>query len=247
MIFPLNTVKILGISVSCAKRENVLHLPLKWASETNKRTILYVNAHCMNLAANDLAYREALNRADLVYSDGIGVVWAAKYLGGCTLEKVTGRDWIHDFCSLSEKNDLRLYILAGSPGIAQTARQNITKRYPRLQIVGVHPGFLDEKEMPGLLAEINQANPHALLVGMGTPQQEKWLASYRSQIEAPVCWAVGALFDYVAGVEPPVPDWLNRLNLEWLWRMLVDPIGKWRRYLVGNPIFMVRILRQKRK
>jgi len=146
MIFPLNTVKILGISVSCAKRENVLHLPLKWASETNKRTILYVNAHCMNLAANDLAYREALNRADLVYSDGIGVVWAAKYLGGCTLEKVTGRDWIHDFCALSEKNDLRLYILAGSPGIAQTARQNITKRYPRLQIVGVHPGFLDEKK-----------------------------------------------------------------------------------------------------
>ncbi len=175
------------------------------------------------------------------------MVWAAKYLGGCTLEKVTGRDWIYDFCALSEKNALRLYILAGTSGIAQTAQENLTKRYPGLQIVGVHPGFLDQNEMPGLLSEINQADPHVLLVGMGTPQQEKWLATYRGQIDAPVCWAVGALFDYVAGVEPPVPDWLNRLNLEWLWRMLVDPLGKWRRYLVGNPIFTVRILRQKRK
>ena len=80
---------------------------------------------------------------------------------------------------------------------------------------------------------------------MGTPLQEKWLAAHRHQINAPVCWAVGALFDYVAGEEAPVPDWLDRINLEWLWRLLVNPLDKWKRYLIGNPIFLLRILRQK--
>ena len=67
----------------------------------------------------------------------------------------------------------------------------------------------------------------------------------RERINAPVCWAVGALFDYLAGVEPPVPAWMNRLALEWLWRLMVDPLGKWRRYLLGNPEFVARILHQK--
>ena len=245
MTYTLNKVEILGVHVSCAKRENVLQIPLEWASQPHKRTILYVNAHCLNLTINDPVYRATLNTADLVYSDGISVVWAAKYLGGCKLEKVTGRDWIHDFCELIQKNPLRVYLLGGKPGIAQTARRKLIFQYPGLQIVGTHSGFLDWLNTPDLIAEINQANPHILLVGMGTPRQEMWLAAHREKIEVPVCWAVGALFDYVAGVEPPVPNWLNQLNLEWLWRMLIDPVGKWQRYLIGNPIFLYRILNQK--
>jgi len=241
----LNTVQILGVNVSCVQREGVLQIPLKWVNEADKRTLMYVNAHCLNLAVNNHAYRETLNTADLVYADGISVVWAAKFLDGCKLEKATGRDWIHDFCALAEKHCLRLYILGGIPGIAQTAQQKLIKLYPGLQIVGTHHGYLDDISTSSLVVEINQATPDVLLVGMGTPLQEKWLAAQRGQIDAPVCWAVGALFDTVAGVEPPVPDWLNRLNLEWLWRLLANPIGKWRRYLIGNPIFVYRILRQK--
>jgi N-acetylglucosaminyldiphosphoundecaprenol N-acetyl-beta-D-mannosaminyltransferase len=120
-------------------------------------------------------------------------------------------------------------------------------RFPRLQIVGVCDGFFQENGTGGadLIAEINRAKPHVLFVGMGVPRQEKWLAAQRSIIDAPVCWAIGALFDYVAGVERRVPKWLASMGLEWFWRLMIDPKGKWRRYLIGNPLFLYRILIQK--
>jgi len=245
MASPLTTFRIFGVNISCALREHVLNIPLQWALQDCKRTVFYVNAHCLNISIEDPEYRATLNAADLVYSDGISVVWAVRYFGGCTLQKVTGRDWIHDFCGLARQNNLRLYILAGQPRVASAAKNNLINQYQGLQIVGTHPGFLNDKANSDLIAEINSVQPHVLLVGMGTPRQEKWLADHRHQIDAPLCWAVGALFDYVAGVEPPVPPWLNRLNLEWLWRMFVDPGGKWRRYLIGNPKFLIRILNQK--
>ncbi len=241
----MKTVPILGVNVSCARRQDILQWPLAWAEQPGARTVFYVNAHCLNLACANPHYRAALNAADLVYPDGISVVWAARWLTGCRLEKVTGRDWIHDFCALSASKGLRLYLLAGKPGVAETARQRLMAQTPGLEIAGARHGYFHESETPAILSKIRAASPHVLLVGLSTPRQELWLAANRSQIEAPVCWAVGALFDYVAGIEPPVPAWLNRLNLEWLWRMLVDPAGKWRRYLFGNPLFIARILAQK--
>jgi N-acetylglucosaminyldiphosphoundecaprenol N-acetyl-beta-D-mannosaminyltransferase len=243
----LRAVEILGVRVSCASREDVLQLPLDWAMGEGKRTIFYVNAHCLNLATREPTYRATLNQADLVYSDGVGVVWASRWLGGCPLEKVTGRDWIHDFSAQAAQSNLRIYLLAGTQEIIEKAQQNLIRQHTELKIVGTRNGYFEEAESDALIEEINQAAPQILLVGMGTPRQEKWLADHRDQIQAPVCWAVGALFDYVAGVEPPVPGWLNRLNLEWLWRLLVDPLGKWRRYLIGNPLFLYRLLRQKMK
>lgn len=242
---PLPTVDILGVRVSCATRNDVLQLPFEWSRQERKRTIFYVNAHCLNLAAKEPAYRTTLNQADLVYSDGISVVWAARWLGGCFLEKVTGRDWIHDFCAQAVQNQLRIYLLAGTQKIIEKAQQNLIHQHPGLEIAGARNGFFADAESAGLIEEINRTGPQVLLVGMGAPRQEKWLIDYRDQIQAPVCWAVGALFDYVAGEEPPVPGWLNWLNLEWLWRLLVDPIGKWQRYLIGNPLFLYRLLCQK--
>jgi exopolysaccharide biosynthesis WecB/TagA/CpsF family protein len=96
-----------------------------------------------------------------------------------------------------------------------------------------------------VLVDIGRSNPQVVFVGMGAPLQEKWIAAHREEINAPVCWAVGALFDFVAGVEYRVPAWMNRLALEWLWRFLIDPSGKWKRTLVGNPVFVARVLRQK--
>jgi N-acetylglucosaminyldiphosphoundecaprenol N-acetyl-beta-D-mannosaminyltransferase len=240
-----NKVDILGVQVNCTQRDRFLQIPIKWAQAPVQRTIMYVNAHCLNLATNDPDYRAILNSVDLVYADGFSVVLGAKLLYGSQLEKSTGRAWIHDFCSLAQRNDVRLYILAGEPGIAQTAKNKLQNQFSNIQIVGTHHGYLSEVNNHQLISDINQAEPQILFVGMGTPRQEKWLATHRDQIQAPVCWAVGALFDYVAGVETGVPRWLDRLNLEWLWRLLLNPLGKWKRYLIGNPVFLFRILRQK--
>jgi N-acetylglucosaminyldiphosphoundecaprenol N-acetyl-beta-D-mannosaminyltransferase len=239
------SVRILGTQISCVLRKEILQTPVRWAQNDIKRTMLYANAHCLNMTVNDPEYLVILNKADMVYADGISIVWASRFLGGCALEKTTGRDWIYDFCSIAEENALRIFILAGKPGIARRAAKNLAQKYPGLIIAGTHNGYLDNVDSKEVAKKINAAYPDVLLVGMGTPLQEKWLATHRELIEAPVCWAVGALFDYVAGEERPVPTWLNRLNLEWLWRLWVNPAGKWRRYLIGNPLFLFRIIKQK--
>jgi N-acetylglucosaminyldiphosphoundecaprenol N-acetyl-beta-D-mannosaminyltransferase len=205
----------------------------------------YVNAHCLNIAARDHAYRAILNSGDIVYPDGISVVYGSRLLGGCRLEKITGRDWIDDFCTMAKENGIKIYMLGGKLSIAQKARENLLNKTPRLKIVGSHNGYLSGEETKDIIEEINAKRPDVLLVGMGTPLQEKWIHDNRNRLRVPVCWAVGAMFDTVAGAEPPVPPWMNALALEWLWRLLQDPVGKWRRYLIGNPLFVYRLLRQK--
>jgi N-acetylglucosaminyldiphosphoundecaprenol N-acetyl-beta-D-mannosaminyltransferase len=244
-------VDVLGVPVACLDVAGMLDLVRRWSFEPARRTILYVNAHCLNTAARDSQYHAILNRADLVYSDGISVVWSARWLDGRRLHKMTGADWIYDFAAWAqaagrhEPEGIRIYILAGKPGIAHDASHNLRRMFPDINIVGAYDGFFQEKSQAAVLQDIAQSKPHVLFVGMGTPLQEKWIAEHRDQIAAPVCWAVGALFDYVAGIEPRVPAWMNALALEWLFRMLIDPAGKWRRYLIGNPLFVLRILRQK--
>jgi N-acetylglucosaminyldiphosphoundecaprenol N-acetyl-beta-D-mannosaminyltransferase len=238
-------VEIFGVQVDCVSKRTLLDQMKTWAAGNSRRTILYVNAHCLNVAYNNPTHRAVLNQADLVYADGAGVVLASRLLGGCTLQKLTGRYWISDFCSVAAAEGLRLYFLAGQPGVAELASQALRRKWPGLQIVGTNNGYFSATNETEILADIAAAKPHVLFVGMNTPRQEKWIAAHRTEIDAPVCWAVGALFDIVAGLETPVPDWLNGLNLEWFWRFLMDPSGKWRRYLIGNPLFLTRLLRQR--
>lgn len=238
-------VNILGVKVNCYNKETILGKVKKWAKEDHSRTITYVNAHCINLSHQNSKYREAINQADIVYSDGISIVWASRLLGGCPLEKITGREWIFDFCDLAITHNFGLYFLGAAPGIASEASKRLKARYPKLNIVGSTDGYFNQMNNDQILERINISKPHVLLVGMGIPRQDLWIYNNRKVIDVPICWSVGALFDYLAGVEPSVPEWMDSLALEWLWRLFLDPKGKWKRYIIGNPLFAVRIIHQK--
>lgn len=241
----METLNILGVRIACVTTLQILQTVQTWIHQAERRTITYVNAHCLNMACSIPDYHQILNHVDLVYPDGISVVWAGRLLdSGCQMQKSTGADWIELFCECAATHNWRVYILAGRPGIAHRARENLLRKQPGLQIVGAYDGFFIEKNEREILDDIRETAPHVLFVGMGSPRQELWIARRREELHVPVCWAVGALFDYVAGVEPRVPPWMNRLALEWLWRMLVDPFGKWKRYILGNPLFVYRVLRQ---
>jgi N-acetylglucosaminyldiphosphoundecaprenol N-acetyl-beta-D-mannosaminyltransferase len=239
------TFEVLGVNITCIDKNGIITQILDWCMGTTRRTITYVNAHCINLAVVDNEYRSILNHADLVYSDGVGVVWASRFLGGPRMHKVTGRNWINDFCKKAAAQDLSLYILAGKPGVAQKASDHLIAQWPGLEVVGVCDGYFIEKDENRVLEEIALKKPKVVFVGMGVPLQEKWISYRRNNFDSPICWAVGALFDYVAGVEPSVPKLMEKMALEWLWRLTIDPRGKWRRYLLGNPLFMMRVLQEK--
>lgn len=238
-------VDILGVPVHALSKDELLLQVAEWCQQSTPRTVTYANAHCINLAQELPVYRAALQAADLVYSDGIGVVWAARWLAATRLEKITGRHWIGDLCALAVERHLRLYLLGGQVGVASQAGRVLQARFPGLDVVAARDGFFTGMDESAVFAEIAALRPHIVLVGMGAPRQELWLAANRTKVQAPVCWAVGALFDLVAGIEPAVPTWMNRLALEWLWRFVVDPGGKWRRYLLGNPLFILRVARKK--
>jgi N-acetylglucosaminyldiphosphoundecaprenol N-acetyl-beta-D-mannosaminyltransferase len=239
------SVTILGVQVHCIDREALLAQVLTWARGRECYVVAYVNAHCLNLAASDSTFKDVLNQANLVYVDGIGVVFAGNFLGYRGLHKITGRAWIDDFCNTGAKEGLRIFLLAGKPGVAEKAGRRLEQRYPGLVVCGTADGYFEIKSEAQVIAELEANPPQLLWVGMGSPIQEKWVARNRAKIRTPVIWTVGALFDYVAELEKPVPAWLDRLGLEWLWRLLINPREKWQRYILGNPQFVGRVFRQK--
>jgi N-acetylglucosaminyldiphosphoundecaprenol N-acetyl-beta-D-mannosaminyltransferase len=213
------------------------------------RRVMYVNAHVLNQSREDGTLRGALEEADLVYCDGYGVRLAAKALSAEIPHRMTGADWIWDLATLCEAEDRSLYLLGCEPGVAQQAGQRLRRAHPRLRIVGTHHGYFqigsghDER----VIEDINARRPDILLVGMGTPKQELWVQRNAARLDVGVLWTVGALFDYVSGHTPRAPGWLADNGLEWIFRLAIEPQRMWRRYLLGNPVFVSRVLGQARR
>jgi N-acetylglucosaminyldiphosphoundecaprenol N-acetyl-beta-D-mannosaminyltransferase len=209
-------------------------------------TITYLNAHCSNLAARDAEYRAILGRCDLVYADGQAVVWAARRLGAPVPERVNAGDFILDFCRACARKGLRLYLLGCEGGLAEKAARCWQTSVPGLAIAGTHHGFFDEPEEEAVAQAIRAARPDVLLVGMSAPRQEKWMARWAPSLGVPVVWCVGALFEYSSGARRRAPRWLRRAGLEWLFRLALEPGRLWRRYLLGNLVFLRRLFRAAR-
>jgi len=211
--------------------------------------VFNVNAHCLNLCYEDSALRDSLNGADVVFCDGAGVMLAARMLGGRIPARITYAAWIWQLADFAAAEDFSLYFLGAKPGVAQEAARSLRERYPDLRIVGVRHGYFDHSvgssENREVLEEINSCAPDILLVGLGMPLQERWLTENRHKLHAVgVALTGGAVFDYASRRVRRGPRLLTESGLEWLARLLHEPRRLWRRYLVGNPLFLLRVLRQ---
>lgn len=243
---PTLSVNILGVRVDGCSIDHIIpRLEIRITTD-RRRTLMYANVHVLNIAYEDPELRGILNRADLVCCDGAGVRLGARLLGRQLPERMTGADWIDPLCSWAAQHGTRLFFLAGRPGATARAAELLQDRHPGLNVAGVHHGYLAEPSIcAAAIGRINAARPHILLVGMGTPIQERWIDEHRSELETPVVWSVGALFDFVSGTQPRGPRWMLDHGLEWLFRLSVEPTRMWRRYLVGNPLFLWRVLKQR--
>jgi len=240
------TVSVLGVRVSNVTLSTLVEWVLASDTANETTTVLYANVHVLNAACSDPELQAILNAADLVYCDGAGVALGARLLGYRLPGRMTGADWIEPLCAACAETGTALYFLGGRPGVAARAAELLQGRYPGLRVAGSHHGYLaDPAVCTDAIAAVNAASPHILLVGMGTPAQEKWIAAHRARLEVAVVWAVGALFDFVAGAQPRGPRWMLDNGLEWLYRFYSDPRRLWRRYVVGNPLFLARVLAQR--
>jgi N-acetylglucosaminyldiphosphoundecaprenol N-acetyl-beta-D-mannosaminyltransferase len=211
--------------------------------------VLNANVHCLNLCYEDPALRNFLNSADLVFCDGVGVMLAARILGGRIPARITYADWAWQLAAFASMQGFSLYLLGARPGVAQAAARRLKKHYPDLEIAGVRHGYFDHSarspENEAVVEEINAAAPDILLVGLGMPLQEYWLIENRHRLDVGVALTGGAVFDYVSGRLRRGPHFLTGSGFEWLARLLIEPRRLWRRYLVGNPLFLLRVVRQR--
>jgi N-acetylglucosaminyldiphosphoundecaprenol N-acetyl-beta-D-mannosaminyltransferase len=210
---------------------------------------MYVNAHVVNQSRDLPELADALRAADLVYCDGYGVRLAAKTLDRPVPHRMTGADWVWGLAALCELTGDSLYLLGSDPAVARQAAARLQRWYPRLKIAGSHHGYsqFESPQNDRVIEDINARGASIVLVGMGTPRQELWIDRYAHRVDADVLWSVGALFDYLAGRVPRAPGWLADNGLEWIFRLAVEPHRMWRRYLLGNPAFLARVLSARRR
>src|SRR4051812_44275571 len=234
---------IFGVRVETAPPADLLRCILGFAERGEHRRVAYVNAHVLNQSSSDPTLRAALQRADLVYCDGYGVRLAAKAIGLEVPHRMTGADWIWGVAALCEAGGRSLYLLGSNPGASQEAAAALKRWYPSLDVRGTHHGYFEigTPHSERVIEHIAEHKPDVLLVGMGTPLQEQWVDHYYERLDAHVVWTVGALFDYVSGRVPRAPHWMADHGLEWIFRLVLEPRRMWRRYLLGNPVFLWRV------
>jgi N-acetylglucosaminyldiphosphoundecaprenol N-acetyl-beta-D-mannosaminyltransferase len=208
---------------------------------------MYANIHAMNISFSDSDLYKSLNCSDLVYCDGEGVRLGARILGKFLPQRMTGADWIWDLCKMCEEKCYSLYLLGGEDGVAEKAASKLRHHFPDLKIAGTCHGYFPKygKENDKVIALINKKIPDILLVGFGSPLQEKWINDNFEKLDARVIWAVGALMDFVSEKVYRGPRWMLDNGMEWLFRLIVEPKRMWKRYIVGNIVFFKRIILKK--
>lgn len=209
------------------------------------RTLFFVNAHTLEGAAACTEDRRILNAADFVFGDGTGVRWAARLQGVRLRANLNGTDLVPAFMAAADGDGLRCFLVGATSAVVAQAASTLAERYPGWRIVGHHHGFIAEPDATEhVLAAIAAARPDLVLVGMGNPLQERWIAAHRARIPATLCAGVGGLFSYLTGDYRRAPPGFRRFGLEWLFVVFTQR-QKWRRYVVGAPMFLMRVGAEK--
>jgi exopolysaccharide biosynthesis WecB/TagA/CpsF family protein len=205
--------------------------------------IVIANAHTLNLAYLDAAYLDVLRHASLVLRDGVGIEIASRLLRRRLRYNFVGTDFVPLLLRMVAAPRLRVFLFGAAPGVAVAAGDALKRSSPAIEIVGTENGYVDFDDVA---ERVQSSRPDILLVALGNPLQERWIAANLSRLDVRVAIGVGALFDFLAGRVPRAPQWIRTLRCEWLYRFCLEPGRLWRRYLIGNVQFLWRVTRAGR-
>lgn len=240
--FHILDVRVDNVRLDDAVSQIVLHAGATSASPCQ---MAFVNAHCLNLACADSTYRDILLRARRVFADGIGVRLAARAHGVEVVENVNGTDLFPPLCASLAGSGIGLYLLGARPDVIDGVTRWIGREYPGLDLRGAEHGYFSDSESHSVARRIRASGAQLLLVAMGVPRQEKWIEQNLHRCGVNVALGVGALFDFYSATVPRAPLWMRQRGLEWMYRLYREPARMWRRYVMGNPHFLLRVARQR--
>ena len=241
----LPVATILGVKVHAITSAQTIKLIEKFIADGEPHQLTTVNPEFVVKAQKDSEFRHIINKSALALPDGIGLIKAARLLGVTPLpERVAGSDLVVRLAELSHLRGYRVFFLGAQPGVAERAIERLRLQFPNMQVVGAFAGSPGLSENKAIVERILAAAPQILLVAYGAPQQDKWIARNLDRLQIPVCIGVGGSFDFLAGITRRAPVWIQRLQLEWLHRLVMQP-WRWKRIWNAVPVFSWLVLRQK--
>jgi N-acetylglucosaminyldiphosphoundecaprenol N-acetyl-beta-D-mannosaminyltransferase len=247
----MNTVPFLGYTVSNAGAQADAQAAMAMvAAGRNGRVVSTINPHSTVVASENPKLANALQLADILLPDGIGVVLASRFLGQPIGQRVAGYDFFSAFSALAQQQGgISYYFLGSSDAVLQAIVKQLAADYPAIRVAGtLSPPFkpeFSEEENIAMCDAINLAQPDVVWVGMTAPKQEIWIQQNRHRLNIGFAAAIGAVFDFYAGTKARAPDWTQKIGCEWLYRFFLEPKRMWRRYLVNNPRFIAMVMREK--
>lgn len=239
-----NALVIAGLAVADLTAEDAIGKLAADLDAGRFRRVAFLNAHCVNLVRRDDAYRSRLENF-LILPDGIGVDFAARLLHGKAFTaNLNGTDFVPLLLGALPR-PLKVALVGAAPGIAERAAERLAGYAPQHEIIAASDGFFDRDDPSDLLERLELMRPDIVLVGMGVPLQERFIADHLDERHGRLLIGVGALFDFMAGHARRAPVAWRKARLEWAWRLAEEPKRLWQRYVLGNPLFLLEVLRDR--
>jgi N-acetylglucosaminyldiphosphoundecaprenol N-acetyl-beta-D-mannosaminyltransferase len=236
---------LLGVGVNSVNLESTITSLESKISGSERAYICLAPVHNLMACRADPKLRAIFNHSTLTVPDGMGTVWFLRALGH-KAGRVYGPDLMAAACRQGIPLKWRHFFLGGRQKVVERLASNLRADFPGLHVAGIFsPPFrkMDENEVNAMIRQINDGHADIVWVGLGSPKQEFWMAEFRDKLQAPVLIGVGAAFDFLAGAKPQAPKWMQRIGLEWFFRLLTEPRRLWRRY-ASYPLFVLLALAQ---
>jgi N-acetylglucosaminyldiphosphoundecaprenol N-acetyl-beta-D-mannosaminyltransferase len=240
----IETVNVLGVEISVLDQGRAREFLFAAVRDGRRGYVTVTGVHGVSEAQKDTELKHILNGSLLCTPDGMPMVWMGRLQGHRSIRRVYGPDLMLNLCEHSRQAGLTHFFYGGNPGVTEELKQVMECRFPGLLVVGTYcPPFrpLNANEMAELCARVRETRPDFFWVGLSTPKQERFMATHLSLLqEAKIFLGVGAAFDLLTGRTRQAPRWMQRLGLEWLFRVTQEPKRLWKRYFVNNPLFVLR-------
>jgi N-acetylglucosaminyldiphosphoundecaprenol N-acetyl-beta-D-mannosaminyltransferase len=239
------TEKVVSLDISLVNYNDAMNSIIEFAEKRRSSYFCFANAHMTIEALRDKKFEDQVNGASLVFADGMSIVKALKFLYKESQERIAGMDMFSDLLQMAEKKSLRVFFFGSTPEILNKIKINLAKLYPRLEIAGFFsPPFDRTLDDDYYIDLIHESNLNILFIALGCPKQEKWMANHSHKISAPML-GVGGAFAVFAGEVSRAPNFMQKMGLEWLFRLMQEPKRLFARYLITNTLFIYYVLRSR--
>jgi N-acetylglucosaminyldiphosphoundecaprenol N-acetyl-beta-D-mannosaminyltransferase len=208
--------------------------------------LMGVNADKINMLNRNERLKRIVNNCDIINADGASVVLASKYMNSPLPERVAGIDLMLELVEVAEKNDYSVFLLGAKQEIVKKTAEILNRQHPKLIIAGIHDGYFEEKEWNDIADILIESNPNIVFVGVTSPMKEYLIEFLQNKGLKCVFMGVGGSFDVISGMIPRAPLWMQKINLEWLFRVIKEPRRLYKRYLIGNWEFIRAVILEKK-